>query len=158
MHPRAEEFAAEADARYDLSVDVHEFPAGTKTASDAAAALGCDVGRIAKTIVLDADEVVLAVTSGANRVDPAHIATVRDHPPSAVSMADPDTVRETVGWSVGGVPPCCHRQPVPTYFDRSLLDYDRIWAAAGTPRTVFPVAPQRLLEVTEATTLDLAEH
>lgn len=158
MHPRAEEFAGRAADEHDFEVDVHEFPEGTKTAADAAEAVGCDVSEIASGIVLSADgELVVVVTSGANRVDPSKVADLLDLEPGAVSMADADGVKATLGWSIGGVPPFCHDDDVTVFMDETLVGHDEVWAAAGTPEAVFPVDPDRLRDIAEATVADVAE-
>lgn len=156
MHPRAEEFRDRVAEEYGLSVDVREFPEGTKTAADAAAAIGCDVAQIASGIVLSTDEdLVVVVTSGANRVD---VDRVGDHfGVDDVSMADADEIKATLGWSIGGVPPLCHDAAVPVFLDETLLDFETVWAAAGTPQAVFPVDPERLRELAGATVADVAE-
>ena len=158
MHPRAEEFAARAHERYGVTVDVHEFDAGTSTAAAAADAVGCDVAQIASAIAVWAgSDLVVCLTSGANRVDMAAVADLRGVPVADVGMADADAIRETLGWSIGGVPPLCHDADVPVYMDETLLEYDRVWAAAGTPEAVFPIAPGRLRELADATSAPLAE-
>ena len=158
MHPRAEEFATSARDRYGVAVDVHEFDAGTKTAAAAADAVGCDVAQIASAIAVRAGSaLVVCLTSGANRVDMAAVADLRDVPVEDVGMADADVIRETLGWSIGGVPPLCHETDVPVYMDQTLLDYETVWAAAGTPEAVFPIAPDRLRELADATSVSLAE-
>lgn len=150
MHPRAAEFAACARDRYELDVDVHEFPEGTKTAADAAEAIGCRLAQIASGIVVEADGLLVVVTSGSNRVSHRRIATLRDVTESAVDMADPEAVRETLGWAIGGVPPFCHETAVPIYLDETLMQFDEVWAAAGTPNAVFPIGPDRLAAITDA--------
>ena len=157
MHPRAEEFAAAAADEYDFAVDVHEFDEGTKTAADAATAIGCDVAQIASSIVFDADgEAVVVVTSGANRVDEDRLAGAVGA--SSVEMADPDAVRAATGYSIGGVPPFGHAGDPPVYVDETLLDFDEVWAAAGTPAAVFPIDPERLVELARATPIGVAER
>jgi prolyl-tRNA editing enzyme YbaK/EbsC (Cys-tRNA(Pro) deacylase) len=156
MHERAEAFAAALEERYDLSVSVQEFPDGTKTAADAAAAIGCETAQIASSLVfLVEDEPVVAVVSGANRVDESALASALDRPDASVGMADPDRVREATGYAIGGVPPLCHDRPLTTLFDRSLLEHETVWAAAGTPQAVFPVDPERLVSFSGATVADL---
>ena len=158
MHPRAEEFAERAAAEHDFEVEVHEFPEGTKTAKDAADAVGCDVSEIASGIVLSAgDDLAVVVTSGANRVDPSKVADLLDREEKAVSMADADDVKATLGWSIGGVPPFCHDGDVPVFMDETLVDHDEVWAAAGTPEAVFPIDPDRLRDIAGATVADVAE-
>ena len=119
---------------------VVEFPAGTRTASDAAAAIGCDVGQIVKSLVFRDGEggpAVLVLCSGANTVDAARLGLVK---------ADAEFVRAATGYAIGGVPPWgWATPPARTLIDVDLLGYDEIWAAAGTPRSVFPLAPSELL-------------
>lgn len=158
MHPRAEEFAREADERYGFDVAVHEFSEGTKTAAEAAEAVGCDLSQIASSLAFRAgDELVVVVTSGANRVSEAKLAGLRGVPETDVSMADADEVRETLGWSIGGVPPFCHATDVPVYVDETLSAHDTVWAAAGTPDAVFPVDPRTLLDLSGGESVDVVE-
>jgi len=158
MHPRAEEFSRRAREAFGLEVDVHEFPEGTRTARDAAAAVGCSVERIASGIVLDAGgSLVLSVTSGANRVDFAKLAGLLDVDVDAVGMAGADAVKARLGWSIGGVPPFCHDVAVPVFLDETLTRHEEVWAAAGTPEAVFPIPPDRLRELAGATVADVAE-
>jgi prolyl-tRNA editing enzyme YbaK/EbsC (Cys-tRNA(Pro) deacylase) len=158
MHPRAEEFVAEARERYGFDPEVREFPEGTETAADAAAAIGCAVAHIASSIAVRVDdELVVVITSGANRVDLDAVAALRGRDPGAASMADPDAVRGTLGWSIGGVPPLCHETEVPTYLDETLLSFERVWAAAGTPQATFPIDPERLRDLAGAVPADVAD-
>jgi prolyl-tRNA editing enzyme YbaK/EbsC (Cys-tRNA(Pro) deacylase) len=101
-------------------------------------------------------EPVVVVMSGANRVSEDKLAAIRDVDESTVSMADADTVREIVGWSIGGVPPFCHDTSVPVYLDETLQSFETVWAAAGTPEAVFPIAPDRLRELADAQPVDAA--
>ncbi|MGB9964148.1 YbaK/EbsC family protein [Halobacterium hubeiense] len=156
MHERAAEFVARASEEYGVDADVHEFDEGTKTAADAADAVGCDVAQIASSIVVVADdEPVVVVTSGANRVDLDKVAVYRDA--ADARMAEADEVKEATGWSIGGVPPICHATDVPVLLDDTLLDHDEVWAAAGTPTAVWPVDPERLRELSGAEPVDVAE-
>lgn len=156
MHPRAAEFVERARAEHGLEIDVHEFPEGTKTAADAAAVVGCDVAQIASSLVFIADEEpVVVVTSGANRVSEDKLAAALGA--TSVRMAEAEEIKETLGWSIGGVPPICHDSEVPVLFDETLTAHEEVWAAAGTPAAVFPVAPDRLVEVAGARTADVAE-
>jgi prolyl-tRNA editing enzyme YbaK/EbsC (Cys-tRNA(Pro) deacylase) len=157
MHPSTEAFVEEARDRYDFDVDVHEFEAGTKTAEDAADQIGCDVAQIASSIVVDADgDLVVVVTSGANRVDFDRVAALRDVPADAVGMADAGDIKDVVGWSIGGVPPFCHDTSVPVYVDETLLGFDEVWAAGGTPQAVFPIDPETLVELSDGTVESVA--
>ena len=158
MHARAAEFRERAGEEYGFDVDVHEFPEGTKTAADAADAIGCDVAQIASSIVLVADgDLLVSVTSGANRVSTAKVAERLGVDEADVRMANADEIKGALGWSIGGVPPFCHESDVPVLFDETLAEYDTVWAAAGTPQAVFPVAPAELGEYAGAETADVAE-
>ena len=161
MHPSAAAFVDSASERYGFEPPVEEFEAGTKTAADAAAAIGCDVAQIASSLAFEcaggeADgELVVVVTSGANRVDEAHLAGV--HGVDALSMADADRIKAELGWSIGGVPPICHDVDVPLYVDETLLGFETVWAAAGTPEAVFAVDPEELLELTGGTVVPVTD-
>jgi len=178
MHERAAEFATRVRDRYGVDLDVLEFDAGTETAAAAADAVGCDTAAIASTIVvslsgvgggvgggveadadteaeIDEDSLVAAITSGANRLDLDAVAA--RFGAAEATMADPTRIRETVGWSIGGVPPLCHDVALPTVFDPTLAGYDTVYAAAGTPSAVFAIEPDRLASLAEATTVDLTE-
>ncbi|MEF8914795.1 YbaK/EbsC family protein [Natronomonas sp.] len=158
MHPRAEEFSERAADEYGFDVEVHEFPEGTKTAADAAEAIGCDVAQIASGIVLSAgDELVVVITSGANRVSEAKLADLVGVDERDVSMADAGDIKETLGWSIGGVPPFCHDADVPRFMDETLTDFEEVWAAAGTPEAVFPISPEMLRELSGARVADVAD-
>ena len=150
-----EKFESRATERHGLEPDVREFSAGTETAADAADAIGCDVAQIASSIALVADELVVVVTSGANRVDTRALATMRGV--HTARMAEPEEVAETLGYDVGGVPPICHDSTVPVYLDETLAGFDTVWAAAGSPNAVFPIEPDRLVDLTGATVAALAE-
>lgn len=139
----------EAAAVLGHEVEVRRFPEGTRTAEDAARAIGCTVGQIVKSLVFIADErPVLALTSGANRVDTARLATVVGA--SRVRRADADEARAASGFAVGGTPPFGHPAPIETVFDPDLEAFAEIWAAAGTPDAVFQTTPAELLRVTGA--------
>jgi prolyl-tRNA editing enzyme YbaK/EbsC (Cys-tRNA(Pro) deacylase) len=140
-----------ADANTGLAVK--EFPAGTRTAVDAARAVGCEVGQIVKSLVfVAAGAPVVALVSGANRVDENRLGAVAGAP---LAKADADTARSATGYSIGGVPPFGHATEVPVYMDRDLLAYEAVWAAAGRPDSVFEIAPERLRELSGATVVDL---
>ena len=153
MHERAAAFKQQAEDAFGIEVDVHEFPEGTKTAQDAAAVVGCDLAQIASSLAFVADQLV--VTSGANHVDTRKLATLRGV--HEARMAEPDEVAETLGWSIGGVPPFCHDTAVPVYLDETLTDHDTVWAAAGTPEAVFPIDPDNIIEHADAEVVDIAE-
>lgn len=158
MHPRAQEFSDQARRLHDIDIDVHEFPDGTKTAADAAAAIGCDRAQIASSLVFVAeDDPVVVVTSGANRVSERKLAEHIQVDHDAIRTADPDEVRTATGWSIGGVPPFCHEREVPVYLDDTLTEFETVWAAAGTPQAVFPIAPERIRRFSDAEVVDVAE-
>jgi len=136
----------EAAAALGLSIQVRRFPEGTRTAPDAARAVGCDVGQIVKSLVFMADgRPLLALTSGANRVDVGKLAVLAGS--SEVRRASAEEAREATGFAIGGTPPFGHARPLTVLVDRDLLGYDVVWAAAGTPDAVFALSPHERLRV-----------
>ena len=138
----------EAVAARGFAFQVVEFPASTRTAADAAAAIGCEVAQIAKSLVFRAKETgraVLVIASGVNRVDEKRI---RDHLGEPIERATPDFVRERTGFAIGGVAPVGHSEPLPIFIDEDLLAFPEIWAAAGTPNAVFRLDPADLPRMT----------
>ncbi|HEX6987954.1 MAG TPA: YbaK/EbsC family protein [Bacillota bacterium] len=126
-----------------LGDGIRRHPEGTRTAADAARAIGCPVGAIVKSLVFMAGgEPLLVLTSGANRVDVDALAARLGRP---VRRAAASEVREATGFAIGGVPPLGHPAPLVTLADPALMLYDVVWAAAGTPDTVFPAAPADLI-------------
>lgn len=147
---------ADALAKLGIQAEITEFSESTRTADEAAAAVNSTVGQIVKSLVfLVGEQPVLAMVSGANRVDTDKLARVAGGP---VARANADLVRAATGFSIGGVPPVGHATLLPTYLDRDLLQYDRVWAAAGTPNAVFPIAPDELQRITGAIVADLADR
>jgi prolyl-tRNA editing enzyme YbaK/EbsC (Cys-tRNA(Pro) deacylase) len=137
-----------------IAVEIQEFAESTRTAEEAGQAVGATVGQIVKSLVfLAGAQPILALVSGANRADLAKLAAAAG---AAITRADAETVRMATGYAIGGVPPLGHATPLPTYFDRELLRYDVVWAAAGTPNAVFRIAPSELLRVSGAQAVDLA--
>lgn len=133
-----------------------EFSESTRTAEDAARAIGTTVERIVKSLVFVAgDQPVLVLVSGVNRVDMARLAAVLD---TDVRRANADVVRAATGFAIGGVPPLGHATALPILLDEDLLPYDLIYAAAGTPNTVFPITPDTLLRVTGARIVAVKEE
>jgi prolyl-tRNA editing enzyme YbaK/EbsC (Cys-tRNA(Pro) deacylase) len=131
-----------------LGERVVELTATARSAAEAAAALGCEVGQIAKSLVFKARQsgrAVLVVACGANRVDLARVEALLGEP---LDRADPDFVREQTGFAIGGVPPIGHAQPLVAVVDEALLAYARIWAAAGHPHAVFALTPDELVRMT----------
>ena len=137
-----------------VQTQVTEFAESTRTAEEAAVAVGCTVGQIVKSLIfLASDQPILALVSGANQADTARLAQIAGAP---ITRANAAIVREATGYAIGGVPPLGHATRLPTYLDRDLLQYDIIWAAAGTPNAVFSITPGELLRVTGAEAVDLA--
>lgn len=131
------------------------FPDSTRTAVDAALAIGVDLGQIVKSLVFCVDgEVVVALMSGSNLLDEARLAAAAGG--QQAWREDAETVREATGFPVGGIPPFGHREPLRVFVDTDLLRYDELWAAAGTPHVNFPVAPDALVRGTGGLVCDLA--
>jgi len=126
---------------------VLEFDAGTRTAADAAAAIGCTVAEIAKSLLFRAasGRPVLVAASGVNRVDEKKVAALLGE---KIGRADADFVREKTGFAIGGVPPVGHVEPPVTLIDADLMAFETIWAAAGTPNAVFRLTPAALVRLT----------
>lgn len=144
----------EAGAALGLSLAPQRFPEGTKTAADAAAAIGVEIGQIVKSLVFAVDgQVVLAYVSGANRLDERKLAAAAGG--TTCSRVDAEAVREATGFPIGGVPPFGHATSLPLFIDPDLLQYDVVWAAAGTWNDVFEIDPTELVRVTRGTVVDL---
>lgn len=145
----------EALAASGLALHVVELPDSTRTAREAAAAIGCTVAQIAKSIVFRAasGRAVLVIACGTNRIDEAAIAARLGEP---LEKATPDFVRQSTGYAIGGVPPCGHVQPLHVFIDQDLLELDVVWAAAGTPNAVFALEPAHLLRLTNGTVLKVS--
>jgi prolyl-tRNA editing enzyme YbaK/EbsC (Cys-tRNA(Pro) deacylase) len=136
-------------------VEVRRFPQGTKTAEDAARAIGCEVGQIVKSLVFIAGgRPVLALTSGANRVDTARLAALAGT--VEARRASPEEARAATGFAVGGTPPFT-TVPIPTFIDETLLGFETVWAAAGTPDAVFAIAPDELVRSSGGTVTAFAQ-
>jgi prolyl-tRNA editing enzyme YbaK/EbsC (Cys-tRNA(Pro) deacylase)/protein tyrosine phosphatase (PTP) superfamily phosphohydrolase (DUF442 family) len=132
-----------------FTLAVVELPNSTRTAVEAAAAVGCSVGQIAKSIIFRAvhtDRPVLVIAAGDKRVDEAAVA---QHLGEPLAKADASFVRDRTGFVIGGVPPLGHAEPLPTFVDEDLLAHDTIWAAAGTPNAVFKLTPGQLVSLTQ---------
>jgi prolyl-tRNA editing enzyme YbaK/EbsC (Cys-tRNA(Pro) deacylase) len=132
-----------------LDLQVVELPGSTRTAVEAAQAVGCQVGQIVKSLVFKAkrsQRPILVIASGQNRVDERLIEALIGEP---LGKADADFVRQHTGFVIGGVPPVGHAEPLETFIDEDLLQYDEIWAAAGTPHAVFRLTPADLVKMTQ---------
>lgn len=140
---------------YDVSLNVLELPASTRTAQEAAQAIGCEIGQIVKSLVFKgkrSGKPILVIASGANQVSEKKVEAILGEP---LGKADADFVRTQTGYAIGGVPPLGHIQKLPTLIDEDLLQYEVIWAAAGTPHAVFRLTPEILLKITSGTTFEL---
>jgi prolyl-tRNA editing enzyme YbaK/EbsC (Cys-tRNA(Pro) deacylase) len=156
LHPNAQR-VAEAARAFGLEIDVHTFPEGTKTAADAAAAIGVEVGQIVKSLIFAVDgEVVLAYVSGANQLDERKLEVAAGG--TKASRVDADVVRQATGYPIGGVPPFGHATQLRVFVDPDLLAFDEVWAAAGTWNDVFPITPVKLVEASRGTVVDLARR
>jgi prolyl-tRNA editing enzyme YbaK/EbsC (Cys-tRNA(Pro) deacylase) len=136
-----------------LELQVVELSQTTRTAAEAAQAIGCRVGQIAKSLIFKTSttgQPVLVIASGINRVDEKILAARLGED---VQKADADFVRQITGFAIGGVPPIGHLQKIPTFIDPDLMQYEEIWAAAGTPYAVFKLTPDQLLLFTAGTLL-----
>lgn len=138
----------EALNKHGVSCQVVEMPQSTRTAEDAARAVGCQVGQIVKSLIFQgkqSHQALMVATSGANRVNEKKIAALILEP---LSKADADFVREKTGFAIGGVPPVGHAMPIRIFIDEDLLQYDEIWAAAGTSKALFKLTPRDLQKIT----------
>lgn len=137
-----------------VDTEVLEMPGETRTAAQAAEAAACTLDQIAKSIIFRGEtggHVILFVTAGGNQVDAAKASAVSGE---ALGKADAALIRQETGFAIGGVAPVGHTSPTQAYFDPRLLDFDVVWAAAGTPRHVFPIDPEVLLRISGAQTAD----
>src|SRR4029077_17228231 len=136
-----------------IGVSVKQFPAGTRTAGDAARAVGCDVGQIVKSLVfVAAGNPVIALVSGANRLDETLLGAAAGEP---VTKAGAEIARTATGYAIGGGPPFGHAPALPVFMDGDWLTYSLVWAAAGRPDSVFEIEPERLRELSKAIVADL---
>lgn len=136
--------------------EVVELPDSARTAAEAAAAVGCQVGQIVKSLLFQArpsGRPVLVAASGSHRVDERAVAAVLGE---SIGRATPEFVREQTGYAIGGVPPVGHARPVVTVVDETLLQYPRVWAAAGHPHAVFALTPDELVRMTGGTVAKIA--
>ena len=137
-----------------LEITTRRFPEGTKTAADAAAAIGVTVGQIVKSLVFGVDnEIVMALVSGSNQLDEKKLALAAGG--SKCSRVDADAVRAATGYPIGGVPPLGLATQLRIFMDPDLLQYDEVWAAAGTWNDVFPINPRDLQRVTSGVVVEI---
>jgi prolyl-tRNA editing enzyme YbaK/EbsC (Cys-tRNA(Pro) deacylase) len=155
MHPNVDRVSAAARSA-GLEIEVRRFPEGTRTAEDAARAIGCSVAQIVKSLVFMADgDPLLALVSGANRVDMDRLADATGA--AEARRATGDEARSAGGYAIGGVPPFGHPRPLTVLIDRDLLALDVLWAAAGLPDAVFAITPDDLARVSGGRVVELAE-
>jgi prolyl-tRNA editing enzyme YbaK/EbsC (Cys-tRNA(Pro) deacylase) len=155
VKPAAEKVRA-AIRQLGIEREIIELDVHARTSQQAAAALGVDVGQIAKSLVFMVDgRPLLVIASGSNRVDEAKLERLAG---GRVRRADPGTVRQATGSVIGGVPPFGHPAPLPTYIDPDLLRYEMIYAAAGVPECVFPLTPDELVRGTVGRVDDIKEE
>ena len=158
MKPAESASALKVQAALGDRFKVMEFDASTRTAADAAAAIGCEVAEIAKSLIFrgaNSGRAVLIIASGADRVDEKKAAAAVGEP---IARADADFVREQTGFAIGGVPPVGHKQQPITLIEESLMRFSEIWAAAGTPNSVFRLTPAELVELTGGRTVAVARR
>ncbi len=154
MKPAVEKVQAAITA-HGLAGQVIELAVHARTSQQAAEALGVAVAQIVKSLVFTADGTpLLVVASGANRVDERRLGELAG---GRIRRADPDTVKQATGYTIGGVPPIGLASPLPVYVDRDLLGYDLLYAAAGLPECVFPIAPDELVRATAGKVVDIKE-
>lgn len=153
--PAAVQRVQEAAKRLGLEVEVVQMPASTRTAAEAAEACGCTVGQIVKSLIFKGSESglpYLLLVSGANRVNEEAVGRILGE---TLERPDAAFVREVTGYAIGGIPPFGHLADIGTWMDRDLLRYETVWAAAGTPHSVFRVAPAVLRDKLSLTTIDV---
>jgi Cys-tRNA(Pro) deacylase len=155
MHPTAQK-VADAAQELGLNIEIKEFEATTRTAEDAANAIGCTVAQIVKSLLFVVNgQPVLALVSGSNQLDEKKLAAQCGVGKKKVKRANADIVREATSFAIGGVPPFGHLQKLPTYIDEDFWQFEVIWAAAGTPNAVFAITPDELARVMGGTVANL---
>lgn len=153
IHPNVAR-VVEAGKALGLDIQTRRFPEGTKTAQDAAEAIGVSVGQIVKSLVFAVDgEIVMAYVSGANQLDEKKLAIAAGG--AKCARVDADAVRSATGFPIGGVPPFGHTTQLRIFIDPDLLQYDEVWAAAGTWNDVFGIGPHKLVEASGGAVTDL---
>ena len=158
MKPAESPSALKVQAALGDRFEVLEFDASTRTAADAAAAIGCEVAQIAKSLIFrggTSGRAVLIIASGVDRVDEKKAAAAVGEP---IARADADFVREATGFAIGGVPPVGHKNPPIVLIEESLMQFAEVWAAAGTPNVVFRLTPADLVELTAGRTVAVARR
>jgi prolyl-tRNA editing enzyme YbaK/EbsC (Cys-tRNA(Pro) deacylase) len=145
-------------ASFGVAVRIIQLPSSARTAAEAAQAVGCEIDQIAKSLVFRGQKTgrpVLVIASGGNRVDEKRLSEFAAEP---VHPADPEFVRQRTGFAIGGVPPVGHAEEIETYLDEDLLNLEEVWAAAGTPETVFCIRSADLVAIAGGRVVRLAEN
>ncbi|MDA0244869.1 MAG: YbaK/EbsC family protein [Chloroflexi bacterium] len=157
MHPATQRVVSAAQ-ELGLVLNIVTFDQSTRTAAEAASAVGCEVAQIVKSLCFVVNEQpIIALVSGANQLDVGKLAALHGVGKKRVQRADAETVKAATGFTIGGVSPFGHARPLPIFLDEDLLRFETIWAAAGTPNTVFPILPIQLQTSTNAVVADLKQ-
>ena len=155
MHPTAQK-VVDAAHHLGLAIEIKEFESGTRTAEEAAHAVGCKVAQIVKSLLfIVGTQPTMALVSGSNRLDERKLANLCGVGRKQVKRSTAETARAITGFAIGGVPPFGHASLLPTFIDADLQQFDTIWAAAGTPQTVFAITPPELVKATHGMVADL---
>ena len=155
MHPTAQK-VAEAARQLGLNIEIKEFTAGTRTAQEAADAIGCLVAQIVKSLLFVVDgQPVMVLVSGSNQLDEKKLAALCGVGRKKVKRGNADIARQATGFAIGGVPPFGHLTQLPTYIDEHFKQFDVIWAAAGTPNAVFAITLNELVQASQGTVANL---
>lgn len=156
---RSVERVRQALSKLGVDAEISHYPESTRTAAEAAAAIGVPLGSIVKSLVFTADgEPLLVLVAGDQRADTAKLARVLGVPENQIHFADADIVRDVTGFAIGGVPPVGHSSDIPTIIDETLARFETVHAAAGTPRANFPIAFDKLVEITKGQVAEIAEE
>jgi len=155
LHPTAQK-VAEFARQQGLELTITEFEVSTRTAQDAADAIGCQVAQIVKSLVFVVNgQPTMALVSGNNRLDEKKLASICQVGRKKVKRANAEVVRTATGYAIGGVAPFGYPESLPVYIDQDFWQFDTIWAAAGTPNTVFPITPDDLVKISHGMKADL---
>jgi Cys-tRNA(Pro) deacylase len=157
-HPATQKVIAAAH-ELGMEIRITTYAESTRTAPEAAAAIGCDVAQIVKSLCFVVNgQPVMALVSGANLLDTKKLAALHNVGKKKVKRANAEQVKTATGYSIGGVPPFGHVSPLPIFVDTDLNQFETVWAAAGTPYTVFPISPQQLIAVSGGTAVELKKN
>lgn len=155
MHPTAQK-VAEAAQQLGLNIEIKEFAAGTRTAQEAAEAIGCTVAQIVKSLLFVVDgQPMMVLVSGSNQLDEKKLAGLCRVGRKKIKRGNADIARQATGFAIGGVPPFGHLTQLPTYIDEDFKQFDVIWAAAGTPNAVFAITLSELVQATQGIVANL---